>query len=79
MTEIEYTWHSTPQLWCATRSDYDGAPDSKTRSHIGFGRTKEEAAEDLLAQEDGRGGKFGDGGQDADGFRSEDDGYVESA
>lgn len=51
-TEIDFSWQSTPQLWAAMRKDYDGAIDSKCP--IGFGRTKEEAAADLIEQEDGR-------------------------
>lgn len=50
--DITYSWQSTPGLWAATRPDYDGAIDSKTRYLIGFGRTKEEAAEDLRELED---------------------------
>ena len=46
---IEYSWQSTPQLWAAMRPDYDGAIDAK--HPIGFGKTKEEAAADLLEHE----------------------------
>lgn len=46
---IEYSWHSTPALWCATRRSYDGAPDS--HCPIGFGKTKEEAAAELVEME----------------------------
>lgn len=49
---IEYSWHSTPALWCAVRRSYDGAPDA--HCPIGFGRTKEEAAADLIEMEDNR-------------------------
>jgi hypothetical protein len=50
---IEYSWQSTPQLWMATFDNYDGAPDSKPpRSLIGFGKTKEEAAADLVEKAD---------------------------
>ena len=45
---IEFDWQSTPGLWMATRPDYDGAIDSKKRGLIGYGRTKEQAAADLL-------------------------------
>lgn len=47
---IEYSWHSTPQLWCAHRKNYDGAPDS--HCPIGFGKTKEAAAAELLEWEE---------------------------
>jgi hypothetical protein len=50
MDVIEYSWHSTPQLWCATRPGYDGAPDANCP--IGFGKTEEEAAADLIEMED---------------------------
>lgn len=54
----------------ATRSNYEpGSP-------VGQGRTPVIALADLLAQE---ADKFGDGGQPQDDYRSEDDGYVESA
>jgi hypothetical protein len=49
--KITFEWHSTPALWVATRPDYDGAPDS--HCPIGVGRTKTEAAADLLEQERG--------------------------
>jgi hypothetical protein len=50
MDLIEYSWHSTPALWCATRRSYDGAPDA--HCPIGFGKTKEEAAAELIEMED---------------------------
>jgi hypothetical protein len=35
--------------WTAVDDDtYDGAPDSKTRNQIGYGRTEEEAIKNLL-------------------------------
>lgn len=52
MSNIEYHWQSTPQLWMAIREGYDGAIDSKYPQ--GFGRTKEEAAADLIEKEEGR-------------------------
>lgn len=48
---MNFYWHSTPQFWCATRPDYDGAPDAGKAGRMGFGRTKEAAAADLLEQE----------------------------
>ena len=53
MNDITYYWQSTPQLWMAVFDNYDGAIDSKHPQ--GFGRTKEEAAADLLEQEAERG------------------------
>ncbi len=32
------------------RDTYDGAPDSTTRNHIGYGRTEAEAVADLMEQ-----------------------------
>jgi hypothetical protein len=46
---INYSWQSTPQLWMAVFDNYDGAIDSK--HPVGFGRTKEEAAADLIEKE----------------------------
>lgn len=34
--------------WVATFDDYDGAPDSANRGHIGYGRTEAEAIADLI-------------------------------
>ena len=48
---IEYEWHSTPHQWAAYRHGYDGAEDSRCK--IGFGKTKEAAAADLIEQENG--------------------------
>lgn len=45
-----HEWHSTPQLWSAVFDGYDGAPDSK--HPMGFGKTKEEAADDLIEKAD---------------------------
>jgi hypothetical protein len=39
--------------WSAVTDDYDGAPDSSNRHQIGFGRTEQEAIDDLLEQIDG--------------------------
>lgn len=47
--DMDFSWQSTPQLWAAMRKDYDGAIDSKCP--IGFGKTKEEAAADLIERE----------------------------
>ena len=33
--------------WSATYDDYDGAPDSGNRGEIGYGRTEQEAIDDL--------------------------------
>ena len=39
----------TSRDWSAIDEDtYDGAPDSKTRHQIGFGRTEAEAVKDLM-------------------------------
>lgn len=45
----DWTGFAPPdRTWSAYDDDlYDGAPDSPTRSLIGFGRTREEAIEDL--------------------------------
>ena len=37
--------------WSAVRKDYDGAPDSSSRHMIGYGKTKQEAIENLLELE----------------------------
>jgi hypothetical protein len=34
--------------WSAVTDDYDGAPDSSNRNQIGYGRTEQEAIDDLL-------------------------------
>jgi hypothetical protein len=34
--------------WTATYEDYDGAEDSRTRAHIGYGATEQEAIDDLV-------------------------------
>ena len=34
--------------WSATYDDYDGAEDAPNRSHIGYGRTEQEAIQDLI-------------------------------
>jgi hypothetical protein len=48
---IEYEWHSTPRLWAAYRHGYDGAPNAGTAGRMGFGKTKETAAADLIERE----------------------------
>jgi hypothetical protein len=49
MNEIEYTWHSTPQLWIAMREGYCGCHECKPP--FGMGKTKEEAKARLLEWE----------------------------
>ena len=34
--------------WSATYDDYDGAEDSDTRGHIGYGRTEQDAIANLV-------------------------------
>jgi hypothetical protein len=48
---IEFSWQSTPQLWTATRESYCGCGECR-RGAVGFGKTKEAAAADLIEQED---------------------------
>ena len=36
--------------WSATEDNYDGAEDSSNRYQIGYGRTEQEAIDDLLDQ-----------------------------
>lgn len=48
--QFEFEWQSTPALWAAFRPGYDGAPDSGCK--VGLGKTKHEAAADLIEQEE---------------------------
>lgn len=48
--KIEVHWESTPALWSAYDSDnFDGAPDSGFQAQ-GFGKTREEALNQLVEQ-----------------------------
>lgn len=53
MDTINYEWHSTPQLWVAVRDGYCGCNDCAGKVPMGFGKTKEDAAANLIEQEDG--------------------------
>jgi hypothetical protein len=46
--EIDLSWHSTPQLWVATKKDACGCGECK--QPYGMGKTKEQAVADLLEQ-----------------------------
>lgn len=50
MSDIDYTWHSTPQLWIAMRKGVCGCPECKPP--FGMGKTKEEAEAQLLEWEE---------------------------
>lgn len=48
---ISVEWQSTPALWQALFSnEYDGAPDAGFQP-IGYGKTKDEAVQDLIDQD----------------------------
>jgi len=47
--EFEYEWHSTPQLWIATRA---GLCQCQECLVYGTGKTKEAALADLLEKEE---------------------------
>lgn len=51
---IEYFWQPSPQLWMAMRDNYCGCGEC-SRGGYGLGRTKEEAAADLIEKEGERG------------------------
>jgi hypothetical protein len=49
---IEYSWQSGPRLWMAMRENYCGCAECICRYPAGFGKTKEEAAADLIEKAD---------------------------
>lgn len=52
MTDIDYTWQSTPQLWMATRPGLCWCEECSRRNAAGFGKTREEALVELLEREE---------------------------
>ena len=52
MAEIEFLWQSTPALWMAVREGKCWCPECSRKNARGFGKTQEEAAKELMENEE---------------------------